>query len=72
MITFQIPEGEACKGCMFLDEDFLVGTAHCMLFKEKLHLSYRYGELEEINKSNLCSTISKKAQEKPMYEDNDF
>jgi len=61
MITFEIPEGEGCKGCMFLDDDFLTGTAHCMLFKEKLHLRYKWGELEEINKSDLCSTISNKA-----------
>ena len=59
MITLKIPEGDKCKGCMFMDIDFMHNYAKCQLFaNEPLSHKMSYGGIETatIRKLAQCPT----------------
>ena len=60
MITLQVPEGDKCKGCMFLRVSYVPERAKCALFGEDLSARYQYGSMDEdtIAKCDQCPTAN--------------
>ena len=56
MITLQVPDGENCTDCMFLDVDFYNNTPKCKLFNELLSHRKEYGgiKMDSILKLDRC------------------
>jgi len=57
MIQLQVPEGDKCEGCMFLDIDMMHSHAKCNLFQLDV-LDYRmdFGQVDikSIKKADSC------------------
>lgn len=55
-MILEVPDGDKCKGCIFLRIMFLPDIAKCVLFKCDLKSKYKYGEMdiETIEKCSDC------------------
>lgn len=56
MIPLQVPDGEFCAGCMFLEINHFKREASCRLFDEVLSCLYEYCSIDTntIRKCERC------------------
>lgn len=55
-ITLQVPEGNKCSDCMFLDYTIMSNNVKCLLFNEPLNFRLEYGHIDKdtIRKCDRC------------------
>lgn len=65
MITLKITSGKKCDGCPFFSIPlFSEGGPTCLLFKEKLEYSRKYGTIDigSIKKCDSCAIVTAQSE----------
>ena len=59
MIPLEVPEGDYCDNCVFLDEGKHRDERLCLLFDKPLLVDIRFGHVERVHKQDGCPRVKR-------------